>query len=208
MRRVLTVFIFITLLWALYRYFFVMPEWADEFLAKPLIDLLPVLIVVIAIERKTVESLGILKYHFIPYVFLGLGIGLLLLLESFLVRFVKYGTMTLPVLTPWNIVLNLFISFATAFTEETVFRGYFFRRLQWIWNNEYSANAVSSLFFMTAHLPLAVFSLHYAGWQLMNYCLLTYLFGVIFAFIFARVKTIVPSTVAHTLWNFANVFIR
>lgn len=208
MRRIIFLFIAITAVWAGYRYFAAAPEWVDEFIAKPVIDLLPILFVALTVEKNTLESLGFVKNRFWFYVLMGFGLGALLLFESVTTRYFKYGSIQILSITPLSLVLNLCIAFATAFVEETVFRGYFFRRFLWLWNNEFVANIVSTGFFVIAHLPLAIFSLHYTGGELAAYSAQIFVLGAIFAYVFARVETIIPTTIAHTLWNFSNVFIK
>ena len=206
--RVLILYILITAVWAGYRYFFVLPEWVDEFIAKPIIYLVPVLFVTLSLEKNSIESLGITRHKYWLYALMGLGLGLLLLFESVMTRYFKNGSVQLLSLTPPSLVLNLFIAFATGLVEEITFRGYFFRRIMWAWDNEIIANILSTVFFTVEHLPLAIFALHYSGMQLVTYSLEIYVLGTIFAYVFARAETIVPTTIAHTIWNFANVFIK
>jgi len=206
--RVIILYILITAVWAGYRYFFVMPEWVDEVIAKPVIDLLPILSVVVLVEKNSLESLGLTRHNYWFNALMGLGLGALLLFESVMTRYFKNGSVSVLSLAPASLLLNLGISFATAFTEETVFRGYFFRRFMWIWESEVAANILSTVFFTVAHLPLAIFALHYSGGQIFTYSLEIYVLGTIFAYVFARVESIVPTTIAHTIWNFANVFIK
>lgn len=206
--RVILLYLSITAVWAGYRYFFVQPEWVDEFIAKPLIDLLPILFVVFTVEKNTLESIAITKNKFWTYVLVGVGLGILLLSESVVTRLFKNGSVQILTWTPWALILNILVAFATALVEEVVFRGYFFRRIMWIWDNEITANVLSSVFFTAAHVPLAIFSLHYSGPMLLAYCAQIYVMGTIFAFVFARVESVVPTTVAHTLWNLVNVFIK
>jgi len=191
------------IVWAGYRYFFILPEWADEFIVKPLIYLLPLLIV-----KNSFAGLGITKNKFWFYVLLGLGLGILFLIESILVKFFKYGAIQMLTVSPSGLLFNLCIALATGFTEETVFRGYFFQRFMGVFTNEMLANIISSFMFTIIHLPLAIFSLHYSGKDLFMYCVQIYALGTIFAFVFARVKSIIPTSIAHAIWNFSNVFIK
>ncbi|OGG34987.1 hypothetical protein A2363_02080 [Candidatus Gottesmanbacteria bacterium RIFOXYB1_FULL_47_11] len=197
------VFLVIMIVWAGYRYFFILPEWADEFIVKPLIYLLPLLIV-----KNSFAGLGITKNKFWFYVLLGLGLGILFLIESILVKFFKYGAIQMLTVSPSGLLFNLCIALATGFTEETVFRGYFFQRFMGVFTNEMLANIISSFMFTIIHLPLAIFSLHYSGKDLFMYCVQIYALGTIFAFVFARVKSIIPTSIAHAIWNFSNVFIK
>ena len=166
--RILFLYILITAVWAGYRYFFVLPEWVDEFIAKPIIYLVPVLFVSLSLEKNSIESLGITRHKYWLYALMGLGLGLLLLFESVLTRYFKNGSVQLLSFTPPSLVLNLFIAFATGLVEEITFRGYFFRRIMWTWDNEVIANILSTVFFTVEHLPLAIFALHYSGMQLVT----------------------------------------
>lgn len=209
-KRVILLYLAITAVWAAYRYFFVLPELVDEYIAKPIIDLLPILYIVFTVEKNTFESLGLTRNKYLTYALMGVGLGGLLIFESVLTKYIRFGGVHMvpgpfPIL---SYIVNLLVAFGTAFTEETVFRGYFFRRIMWVWDNEIIANVLSTTFFTVAHLPVAIFLYHYGGVDLLVYCFQIYVLGTIFAFTFARVDSIVPSTIAHTLWNFANVFIH
>ena len=48
----------ILLVWSLYRRFLKLPEWADEFIFKPLVFVAPVLWYVRTIEKRKLESIG------------------------------------------------------------------------------------------------------------------------------------------------------
>ena len=54
----------ILLVWSLYRRFLKLPEWADEFIFKPLVFVAPVLWYVRTIEKRKLESIGLTGKNF------------------------------------------------------------------------------------------------------------------------------------------------
>jgi hypothetical protein len=105
--------------------------------------------------------------------------------------------------------LGLFlISVATAFSEETVFRGYLFNRLWQIWKNEGLANLVSSLLFVIVHLPIGVFVLGYRPVMMLAYLFFVFIFGFGSAFVFGRTKNLLSSILLHIFWSWPIVLFR
>ena len=111
----------ILLAWSLYRYFIKLPEWADEFIFKPLIFVVPVLWYVLAKEKRRLESVGLTMKNFFPSLYIGLGLGFLFALEGIAANAIKYGKLNIvPIdaLQQYGLVTLLVLSVATAFSEE------------------------------------------------------------------------------------------
>jgi hypothetical protein len=63
----------ILLAWCLYRYFIKLPEWADEFIFKPLVFVAPVIWYVRNKEKQSIATLGLTRRNFFTSVYIGLG---------------------------------------------------------------------------------------------------------------------------------------
>lgn len=206
----LVLYSFIFAVWSAYRFLLHFPDWIDEIVVKPIIQLAPVLFVVFSLEKKNWTSLGLGKNHYIRNVFIGVGLGIALVGERLVIQKFTRG---FPDINSGNLpfsglLLAAITSGATGFIEEIVFRGYFFQRLLWTTRNEFLANPVSSLLFTFIHLPLAVFILHYSQTDIFYYLMQTFILGAVFAYAFARTGSIVPSITAHAIWNFSNVLFK
>ena len=76
------VWAWILLAWSLYRYFLKMPEIFDEFVAKPLVFVAPILWYVYHKEKRKIDSLGLTTKNLFMSLYVGLGFGFLFALEG------------------------------------------------------------------------------------------------------------------------------
>ena len=209
-KHVFALFSFIFVFWALFRYFPEPPVWFGELILKPLLWLSPVFWLVRKKEGKPFSSLGITKKNLFPAVYWGIGLGLVFALEGLITHILKYRGFRFAELE-YNLVaflLSLFISFATAFSEETVFRGYIFNRLWQIWQKEWLANIVAAFLFTLIHLPVGIFVLGYTPLVMLVYLFFVFVFGFGSAFVFARTGNIISSMLLHVFWSWPIILFR
>jgi hypothetical protein len=82
-QKALNLWAVILIIWSIYRANFKMPDWFDEFLAKPLIFILPVYYYIIKIEKKSFfKEMYLGKKQVVKDLIIGLGIGGLFLLSA------------------------------------------------------------------------------------------------------------------------------
>lgn len=203
----LSVYLFIV--WGFYRFLFQLPETIEELFIKPVVWLLPVFYL-LKKEKESIVSLGITLRNLFPAVYYALGLGAFFVMEALVINFVKYGGKfnlganlgELPFLT------SLGLSFATAISEELTFRGYVFTRIWKFLGSELYANLVTSFFWALIHVPITFFV-----WKLdlsaaLIYLVLTTLFGVGSAFVYARTKNILSPILLHVLWQWPIILFR
>lgn len=210
-KHVLALFSFIFILWAIYRYFpESLPVWVEELILKPIVWLIPTFWVIKKIEKKPFASLGLVNENLFPALYWGIGLGLVFALEGLLTNIFKYGGLNLGEinLTPLAFLGSLILSLVTAFSEETVFRGFIFSRLWQIRKNELLANLISALLFVIIHLPVSVFVLGYTPGVMLVYLFLVFIFGVGSAFVFARTGNLVSSILLHVLWSWPIILFK
>jgi membrane protease YdiL (CAAX protease family) len=201
--------VYLLIVWGFYRFIFELPEPVEELFIKPIVWLIPVFYF-LRKERESVTSLGVTFKNIFPSVYYALGLGAFFVMEALVINFVKYGGRfnlganigELPFLT------SLGLSFATAITEELVFRGYIFTRVWKFLKNELTANIVTSVFWALIHVPITIFV-----WKLdfsasILYLMLTAIFGMGSAFIFARTKNILSPILLHVLWQWPIILFR
>jgi membrane protease YdiL (CAAX protease family) len=211
LKHIFALFSFIFVVWSFYRYLpEILPLWAEELILKPLIWLLPVIWLVKRVERQSFSSLGFTKKNLFPSLYWGIGLGLVFALEGFLTNIIKYKGLNLVSLgySSGTFAGLLLISLVTAFSEETVFRGYIFNRLWQIWDKEWLANIVSSFLFMLIHLPIGVFVLGYTPLVMLAYLLFVFIFAFGSAFVFGRTKNIFASILLHIFWSWPIILFR
>jgi membrane protease YdiL (CAAX protease family) len=190
-------FLGILIVWTIYRYFFQFPEWVDEFIAKPFIQLVPILYFI----KKFGGNIGFSKKRLLMQILTGFGIGVFLIIESMFVKHTMLDNFSMQ-------LLPLFVSIATGLVEEIVFRGYFLNKIMETIENIYLANFVQTLLFVLIHVPLMIFLFHYSLNDMLLYSLQIFMLGYIFGFVRVLTGSIFPSAIAHTMWNFANVVFR
>jgi membrane protease YdiL (CAAX protease family) len=199
---------FLLVVWGFYRLIFRLPEEIEELFIKPVVWLLPVFYF-LRKEGKGISSLGFTLKNLFPAVYFSLGLGFIFIFESLLINYLKYGSFNFAAnIGDKPFFTALFLSFATAFSEEVAFRGYLFNRVWSALKNEALANISTSLIWALIHVPVVVFV-----WKLdfsasILYLFLTTIFGIGSAFVFARTKNIVSSILLHVLWEWPLILFR
>lgn len=199
---------YLIVFWAFYRFLIRLPEDVEELFIKPLVWLTP-LYFILKKEKAGLESVGITFKNLFPAVYLSLGLGALFVLEALFTNYIKYGGFnfganigTLPILP------SLGLSFATAFSEETAFRGYLYNRLSYVFKNEFTANFIQTVLWTGIHIPVAFFVLKMSLVPGLIYLFLTAIFGFGSAFIFGRTKNVFGSIFLHVLWEWPVILFR
>lgn len=199
---------YLILVWAFFRFLFQLPDNVTELVIKPIIWLLP-LIYILGKEKSNLASLGINLKNLFPSIYLSLGFGSLFLIEGLLANYVKYGHFNFGAnigATP--LLPSLGLSFATAFSEETAFRGYIYSRLSSILKGEWGANIIQTILWTAIHVPIAFFVSGYTVPQAIIYLFITAVFGLGSALIFSRTKNIFGSIFLHVLWEWPIILFR
>jgi len=211
LKHVFGLFSFIFVIWAVYRYFpGILPTWVEELILKPIVWLVPTFFIVREVECQPLSSLGWTKKNLFPSLYWGIGLGMVFVLEGLVTNIIKYSGLNLASFqaSPEIFFGALFLSFVTAISEETVFRGYIFNRLLKIWKKEWLANIISSALFSFIHLPIAVFSLSYTPTAMLVYLFLVLIYGIGAAFVFARTKNIVSCIFLHVFWSWPVILFK
>ncbi|PRR83451.1 CPBP family intramembrane glutamic endopeptidase [Clostridium vincentii] len=130
-------------------------------MTMPIIYYLTLMFVIVFVvkkyEGKKLNSVGLYSNNLIKQI--GIGIGIFLVLSLFTIAPLLAGVSIQEVLNfkPKNLgVLIFFIFFdifCVGFGEELVFRGYFFKRLNEIFNSKVWGIAISSILFGLFHYP-------------------------------------------------------
>jgi len=125
------------------------------------------------------------------------------------INFIKYNGLEFSAnIGESSFFVALSISVATAISEEIAFRGYFFNRILYVLKKEWTANIISSFIWALVHVPVAIF-----WWELnfpatIGYLILTTIFGIGSAFVFARTKNVASSILLHIMWEWPIILFR
>ncbi|MDP1710313.1 MAG: CPBP family intramembrane metalloprotease [bacterium] len=205
----LTIYVaYLITVWCFYRFLFKLPDEIEELVVKPIIWILPVFYI-IGREKTKLDSLGITFKNLFPSIYLALGLGAFFVLEAVVVNILKYGKLNFGAnLGDFPFMVTLGISFATSISEEIAYRGYIFGRLWYVLKNEWTANFITTVLWVGIHIPIA-----FVVWKLdlsagLVYLMLTAIFGMGSAFVYARTRNIFASIFLHVLWAWPIILFR
>ena len=208
-KRAVYLAVYLLVAWGFYRFLFQLPEEIEETIVKPLVWLIPVFYL-LKVERSSLTSIGLTTKNLFPAVYYALGLGLVFVVEAMVINYIKYGGQ-------FNLNANigqlpfmaaLALSFVTAFSEEITFRGYIFTRVWDFVKNELYANILTSVFWAMIHVPITIFVWKLDFTASVTYLILTTIFGVGSAFVFARTKNILSPILLHVLWQWPIILFR
>ncbi len=205
-QKALNLWAIILIVWSIYRANLKMPEWFDEFLAKPLIFILPVYYYIRKIEKKNFFSeLYIEKKKFIGDFLVGLGIGLIFMASAVFGNFIKYKK---PVLfsspISWQTGLfYLLIALATGVSEEILSRGFVLKKLYEESKNILSSSFFASLLFFFLHVPILFTNIKMTGGLLLLFMATDISLSLVLSFIFLSRKSLLLPILIHAFYNLA-----
>jgi len=199
---------YLVIIWAFYRFLFQFPDSIEELVIKPILWLLP-LFYFVRKERASISSLGITLKNLFPAIYLSLGLGSVFVIEGLLSNYLKYGNFNFAAnIGSTPLMASLGLSLATAFSEETAFRGYIYSRLASVMKGEFGANIIQTILWTGIHIPIAFFVWNYTLSQGLVYLFVTAIFGMGSAFIFSRTKNVFGSIFLHVLWEWPIILFR
>ncbi|MBP9817151.1 CPBP family intramembrane metalloprotease [Candidatus Shapirobacteria bacterium] len=191
MSFIIAFIVFLT--WSFYRLAFPESLYLDEFLLKPLIWLLPIYLI------TKFKNLGFVNKKVFQNILIGLGVGLVFSLERLFTKHFEFQST--------QIFLTILVCLATALTEEIFFRGFLLNRWLKFFKPSWLALIANGLFFTFTHLPLAIFQLHYSGYDLLTYCISNFVSGFVDIYLFFVTGSIYAPIANHFVWNvFSTIF--
>lgn len=194
----------VLLAWSLYRYYFKLPEWADELIFKPLVFVVPVLWYVRKLEKRPLTSIGLTSKNFFTSIYVGLGFGFVFALEGLAAHAIKYGGLKInPIdaFMQYGMGLLLLLSLATAISEELLSRGFVFTRILEKTKSLPKASLLSTLLFVLLHVPILVMSLKLQGMTLVLFFVTDIVLGLANSLLFYNTRSLVAPILVHVFWN-------
>lgn len=209
LQKALNIWAIILIVWSVYRAQFKvdLPIWFDEFIAKPLIFILPVYYYIRQIEKRDFFS-GI-ELHFKKIkedVLLGLAIGLIFF-ASVLLSSLFNSSKTMGVnLKDWSfyyLIFYLLLSFATSISEEVLSRGFVLKRLYEDSRNIFSASFFGSILFFFLHVPILFTNDKIVGTMLLRVLTTDLILSFAISLIFIQRRSLIIPIIIHTFYNFS-----
>ena len=215
-QKALNLWAVILIVWAIYRTYFKLPyfkppdfkppEWFDEFLAKPLVFVLPVLVYIRTVEKKGIlSSLFINKNfkNFIKEFFISFGIGLILLLTALFSIYLRSKKINLFTHFPsaGQFGLIFLMALATGITEEILSRGFILKRLDEESKNAYSSTFFASILFFFLHVPILFANNRINGSMLLMFMVTDLLLSMVNGLIMIQRKSLTVPILIHAFYN-------
>lgn len=201
-------FLYLLIVWSIYRFLFHQTEIVDEVLVKPVIWLLPLFLVFLPQSRLSLKDLGIKREGLSTALFLSLGLGFVFLLVSLYTNYQKYGHWEFLASAGtdnlWTLILLIL---ATSITEELVFRGYLFSALKQILHS-WLAGSLAVLFWVIIHIPVTFFFLNLATADALVYLVLTALYGVGALTVYVVTGNLLAPILIHLMWSIPIILFR
>lgn len=209
-QKALNLWAVILIVWSFYRAYFKLPEWFDEFIAKPLVFILPVFFYIKKVEKGNFFK-GInfsFKTRLGEYL-IGIGIGSIFLLMAILANLLKLKKINFlaghPV-SPQAILLIVATVLATAISEEILSRGFILKRLYEESKNIYSSSFFASFLFFFLHVPIIFTSMKITGSLIVFVMVTDLLLSLTTSFLFLTRKNLVVPILIHAFYNLTIYF--
>ncbi|MCS6956665.1 MAG: CPBP family intramembrane metalloprotease [Patescibacteria group bacterium] len=205
-QRALNFWAVILIVWAFYRVYLKMPEWFDEFIAKPLVFVLPVFYYIKNIDKKPIlESLYL---HFKPKIIIkdllnSMIIGGIFLLVAFFSVYLRDKKVILINNFPGigSFLLIFFTALFTGMTEEILSRGFVLKKLYEESKNIYSSTFFSSILFFFLHVPILFVDPRINGQMLLMFLTTDLLLSMINGIIFLWRKSLIAPILIHAFYS-------
>ena len=205
-QKALNLWAVILIVWSVYRTYFKLPEWFDEFVAKPVVFVLPVLVYIKSVEKKEILSSLFINKNFKSFVkefFISFGVGLILLLAALISVYLRFKKVDLFNHLPGFNQFGLIVltALATGITEEILSRGFVLKRLYEESKNAYSSTFFASILFFFLHVPILFASNKINGQMLLVFMVTDLLLSMVNGLIMIQRKSLTVPILIHAFYN-------
>jgi len=204
-QKALNLWAIILIVWSFYRAKLNLPEWFDEFVAKPIVFVLPVIYYIVRYEKTNVfQALWWKKIPPIKDIVIGLGIGILFPITIALsVVMNKHKLVFFPgKAVSFNyIIVALLIVLATSVTEEILSRGFVLKRLYDESKNYLNSSLFASFLFFFLHVPILFTTSQLTGNAIIFIMMTDLLLSLVSSFVFLERKSLVTAIIIHAFYN-------
>lgn len=206
LQKALNLWAVILIAWSIYRTYFKLPEWFDEFIAKPLVFVLPVIYYIKKIDKKDVLSSLYLslkpKKLFQDFLY-AIGIATIFFVIASLTYFIKSGKFISfnYHISSANVLLIVVTALATGITEEILSRGFVLKKLYEESKNPFSSIFFSSILFFFLHVPILFANARINGRMLLIFMATDLLLSMVNGLIMIQRKSLTVPILLHAFYN-------
>ena len=199
-QKALNVWAIVLIIWAVYRANFQtsLPIWFDEFIAKPIVFILPVYYYIKRFEKKNFfDNIGLHKGVTVNDILISLILLTAYITGVYLVRG-AYGLASIPASTVFYFLL---LSLATSVSEQILATGFVLHRLYDESKNIITAPFFSSVLFFFLHIPILFTDERIIGYVLLRVMLTDLFLSLSISFMYVARRNLLYPIIIHTLYN-------
>ena len=199
-QKALNLWAVILIVWSIYRANLHLPEWFDEFIAKPIVFIFPVIYYIRKIEKNSFFT-GInwkLRSPVEDYL-IGVVIGGLFFSVAISSKIIKGQSVNIHLLLIGYFSL---IALATAISEEILSRGFVLNRLYQQSNNVLTSSLYASFLFFFLHVPILFTTVRLNGYAIIFIMMTDLVYSMTSSLLFLERKNLLPSILVQAFYNF------
>lgn len=206
-QRMLNTWAIVIIIWSIFRAHFKteLPIWLDEFVAKPLIFLTPVIYYIRTIEIKPIaQALWLHKKNWKEDVLFSVIVGAMFYASAAGANYAKYKTFLPPeprFLDTYALPLLLVVAIASSIWEEILSRGFVAKRLFEESKNIWTASLYSSILFFFMHIPILFTSKDITGYTILQVMTTDILLSFVITYLFIYRRSLLVPIIIHALYN-------
>jgi len=199
-QKALNLWAIILIVWAFYRAKFQMPSWFDEFIAKPLVFVIPVYYYITKREKQNfLKGIGFFPEKIERDLLIGFGVGIVIFAAALIS---SHSADRKLVLSSSQILPTFFITLAAAISEEILSRGFILKRLFDDSKNQISASFFASILYFFLHIPILFTNAKLTSNLLLFFMLIEIVFSFIISLIFLNFGLFL-AILTHFFYTFA-----
>lgn len=205
LQKALNFWAIILIIWSFYRLNFQFSIWFDEFIAKPLIFILPVYYYIVNIEKKRFfQTLSWkLTIRFSEYLFI-LGLGSLILFSGLLGKIVRSGSAQNTLDWSYKLfpfLLLVIIAMASAVSEEILSRGFVLRKIYSDSKNIWKSSFFASILFFFLRIPILFTAANISGNLILTVMMTDMIFSMVASLLYLTQKNLTYPILIHAFYN-------
>src|SRR3989344_558238 len=203
-QRALNLWAVVLIIWAVYRAKLQLPEWFDEFVAKPLVFVVPVYYYIRRVEKKSFYASIDLKFKITLSDFLiSFAIGGIFSFSAVLANVIKFKKLVLfqHAISTETILFLVLTALATGISEEILSRGFVLKRLYQESKNIYTSSFFASILFFFLHVPILFTNYKLTGDMLLLFLGTDLVLSLVNSFMFLQRRSLIVPILIHAFYN-------
>ncbi len=199
MKKIIVYWIYLLIVWGVFRLTIRLSLLEEEMIIKPLVWGWPIVgWHMLGREKMKLFGGSIFKAMMEGLVLGGMFVGVIVSANLVKVGGVIAGTRLMTGLSAMEIVT---MGLATAIVEEVVFAGFILGKLGKLMKNDLGSLILTTIMYASLHIPIGLFVYGYLGWNLTGFLAIVALAAVARFWVMQRVGNLWAPIIAHWVWG-------